>query len=621
MTENSAKAEESGVIKEEVKHQFKFYITAFFITYLLSYFIPSIIFAAYIILVFFPFVLMVPTFVELFTSLESIIALLFTPLVLILCYIIRMYVVASISKIIWNYTERGSPSKEGIIPRNIPSKTLNFYHIRSFLIKYPKNLFMKGLFPWAINWLYNFIGSNKVGKGVTIEEQFGADRFVEFGDNSYIGVNSGFSSHAVDGSFGNISYFKIKLDKNVTAGGMNCVAPGVTVGANSYLFPFAGATKFNHLKGNNYYYGVPLRKIFKKKITEYSSIPKEIIEEEQNYQADPQSFEVLKKVISENYSPNYSLEALTQAETETPQLKPHVIDDKDNFAVDFSTSSSINRISLKFLFLYLPIFLASGLLAGMFWEDMSFIANLFNMEILYICLLPVIIFATYNMFYFFCVILSKLFLIFINLIHRPKEGIFRAKKGNTDFEFWRLRTELKKLVLWISNNYPLPWIDALAFRWFGIKMNFSSHLPDAWVDAEFIKLGRKVTVGQGAVVMSSMIVGNYLIIKKVIFEDYAVIGGVSTVSPGTYVGADTVLGALSVTNYNQKLEPGWIYFGIPVIKLKPNKYAEMRRDLIVKKDVDKRIKYTTETEVNIDEDKKILVKSKNSNSEHSNKGE
>ncbi|MGV9174072.1 MAG: hypothetical protein ACOC35_16105, partial [Promethearchaeia archaeon] len=70
---------------------------------------------------------------------------------------------------------------------------------------------------------------------------------------------------------------------------------------------------------------------------------------------------------------------------------------------------------------------------------------------------------------------------------------------------------------------------------------------------------------------------------------------------------DTVLGAVSSTNYNQLLEPGYIYFGIPAIQLKENKYAEERRDIIVKKDVDKGTKYVVKHDVNIDEDKKHLV--------------
>jgi hypothetical protein len=207
-----------------------------------------------------------------------------------------------------------------------------------------------------------------------------------------------------------------------------------------------------------------------------------------------------------------------------------------------------------------------------------------------------------------CIFSCKILLIFINLVHKPKEGIFLIQKGNHDYEFWSLRIELKKIAIWLANNCPIPWIDTLAFRWFGVKIDFSSHLQDAWVDVEFIDFGRKVMIGQGAVVMSSMIVGKYLIIKKVIFDDYVVVGGQATIAPGTIIEKDTVIGALSTTNFLQFLENSWIYFGIPAIKLKPNRYAESRRDLIQKVDVDELRKYSILHEVNIDEDKKKILK-------------
>jgi hypothetical protein len=108
--------------------------------------------------------------------------------------------------------------------------------------------------------------------------------------------------------------------------------------------------------------------------------------------------------------------------------------------------------------------------------------------------------------------------------------------------------------------------------------------------------------------MSSMIVGKYLIIKKVILDDYTVVGGLNLISPGTIMGKESVSGAFSATIPNQKLEPGWIYLGPHFArKLKPNKYAEQRRDIIYKKHVDDEIKYQVKQEVNIDEDKKKFV--------------
>jgi acetyltransferase-like isoleucine patch superfamily enzyme len=506
------------------------------------------------------------------------------------------------TKLFWSYTEKKSPSKDGIIPRNIQSKTEKFYHLRSFLIKYPKNSFMKGIFPWLSNALFNFIGSTKIGKGSTLEESVGNEKFAEIGENCYIGVNSTLATHLVEGIFGNIAYFKINVGNNVTLAGTNQIGPGTEIRDNSYLLPLASATKHSILKGNNYYFGIPLRRIFNKKVMRYLDLKPEELQKNENIDQflENNSKEKLKKEKSEI--------EFKQASNNNEQIIEKPVDitkltEKD-LAVDFTTSSAISRVNIKFLAVYLPIFWLCGLVVGiLFYTYAFFLENI----ILFIYFLPTMILALWFVFILCCFLFSKLLLILVNLIHKPKEGIFLAEIGDTDFEFWCLRTELKKIVLWLMRNCPIPWIDVLAFRWFGINIDFSSYLYDAWCDAEFVDFGRRVVIGQGATIMSSMVVGKYLIIKRVFFDDYVLVGGHTTVAPGTIVGKDTILAAISTTLYDQYLEPGWIYIGIPVIKLKPNKYAELRRKIIIKKDVDAEKKFEIEHEINIDEDKKDIA--------------
>ena len=287
--------------------------------------------------------------------------------------------------------------------------------------------------------------------------------------------------------------------------------------------------------------------------------------------------------------------------------------DKDrDFLLDFTTSSSINRIGYKSIILQVlvlwigtfgSIILIDSYLRTFFIAFDERSTHLHNWIFVLIAF-PFNLFLLLMLAVIGCIFSCKLLLILINLIHKPKEGIFMIQRGNRDYEFWCLRIELKKIAIWLTNNCPLPWIDTLAFRWFGVKIDFSSHLQDAWCDLEFIDFGRKVMVGQGAVVLSSMIIGKYLIIKKVIFDDYTVIGGQATIAPGTIIEKDTVIGALSTTNFHQFLENSWIYFGVPAIKLKPNKYAESRRDRVQKVDVDELKKFRVDHEVNIDEEKK-----------------
>lgn len=263
---------ENNVIKEEISLNLRLWLPLFYVIYYCSFLIPGIIFMLYIMLFYLPNFLEIGNFLSLFTNIPSLIASLTIPFVIIICYLIHLFIIALITRGFWSYSEKKSPSKSGIIPRNIPSKTLNYYHFRSFIIKYPKNVFSRGPFPWLLKWMYNFVGTNKIGKGSVIEEQLAGDRFIEVGENTYIGTNPGISSHSVEGVFGNIAFAKVKIGNNVTAAGFNCFGPGVEAGDNSWWLPMTGATKYNILKGDNFYFGTPLRKIFKKRVMEYLQI-------------------------------------------------------------------------------------------------------------------------------------------------------------------------------------------------------------------------------------------------------------------------------------------------------------------------------------------------------------
>lgn len=258
--------------KEKINLQFHWYLSIFFIIYYSSYLVSGIIFMAYVLLVFIPHVLLINNFITLFTNFNSLLALIAFPLVIIVSYLSHLFIVGLITRIFWRFTEKKSPTKDGIIPRNIPSKTANFYHIRSFMIKYGKNAFMKGIFPWLTNWYFNFVGTGIIDKGSTLEESVVTDKHMRVGKNCYVGVNSALSSHFVEGTFGNIVYFEIKLGDNTTLGGFNNIAPGCELADNSYLLPIAAATKHNKTKGNNYYFGMPLRRIFHKKIMNYLKV-------------------------------------------------------------------------------------------------------------------------------------------------------------------------------------------------------------------------------------------------------------------------------------------------------------------------------------------------------------
>lgn len=611
----SVKAEDSEeeVIKEQIEIQYGRYLFVFMVIYYGSWIVPGLSFMAYFMMVFRVNFLDNSIFISLFIELNPLLSLLFMPVVLIGCYIVHILIIGFVTKILWSITEKISPTKNGVIPRNIRSKIANYYHLRSFMLKYGKNVFTKGMAPWLSNWFFNFVGSSKIGKGTTIEESVGSDKFVDVGKNVYIGQNSTLASHLVQGIFGNISYFEIHVGDNSTLAAMNQLGPGVEVKENSYLLPLASCQKHSIIKGgSNYYFGIPLRKIFKKKIIDYLGIAPQDLERNEDFDEYLKNAKENKNKDEIEVPPekNKKIKVEQARNNQEIEKEKSYIPTSEDLALDFTTSSAISRINIKFLVVYVPIFWLSGLPVAIYWYVSTYYFGLLTL-----LFLPIVLFFMLYLFILGILFFSKLLLILVNLIHQPKEGIFLAEIGNKDYEFWMIRKELTKIALWLIRNSPLPWFDIIAFKIFGVRMDSSSHLNDAWCDPELVTLGRGNLIGQGATIMSSMVIGKYLIIKRVTFGDYIMVGGHTTIAPGTIMGNDAIIGAISSTTFNQVLEPNWIYFGIPGRKLKENKYAEERRDIIIKRDVDGEKKVEVTHEVNIDEDKRSLIKTEDEEDE------
>ena len=258
--------------REIVQFQYQKYMAFFFFIYVGSYLVPVIALMFYLFLILKPLFLEVKSFIVILTRLDSLIIFLTIPLVVVFFYLSHLFFLGIFTRISWKFTEKRSPSKDGIIPRDIHSKTADYYHYRSFMIKYGKNTFVKGIFPWLANWFFNFVGASIINKGTTVEESVSNDRNIDVGRNCYIGVNSALASHVVEGVFGNIVYFKVKVKDNVTLAGFDVVAPGCELKDNTYVLPMSAATKFNTTKGDNFYHGIPFRRIFKKKLMEYLKV-------------------------------------------------------------------------------------------------------------------------------------------------------------------------------------------------------------------------------------------------------------------------------------------------------------------------------------------------------------
>jgi acyl-[acyl carrier protein]--UDP-N-acetylglucosamine O-acyltransferase len=197
-----------------------------------------------------------------------------------------------------------------------------------------------------------------------------------------------------------------------------------------------------------------------------------------------------------------------------------------------------------------------------------------NNPLYFYIFLPLFAFIAYVSLVITSLIISKIFLMVINIIHKPREGVFLRDPSDKDYNYWGIRNTIKKWPIWVSHKFPFPFLDNLCFKVFGVKTKFSNSLFEGWVDTEFIEFGKNIVVGQASLIQSSVIVGNLLIIRKTIIEDNVRIGAHSIVMPGTVIGKNCILAAHSLTTVEQNLKSGWIYLGIPAKKYKLNKFFE-----------------------------------------------
>jgi len=186
--------------------------------------------------------------------------------------------------------------------------------------------------------------------------------------------------------------------------------------------------------------------------------------------------------------------------------------------------------------------------------------------IIIICFLPISLVIYYVIFILFLLLFAKLILILFNLINKPKEGIFQRNLRDKNYKFFAMRRCLKGFVLKIFNYFPLPWAKILALKIFGIKISNITGVIDSYIDSDFVVIGKNTLLGEGSIIMSSMVLGDFLIVRKVLLGEGCTIGAFSVIAPGTIVEEGAILGMGSYTTLNQRLKKNSIHFGRPAKK-------------------------------------------------------
>jgi len=206
--------------------------------------------------------------------------------------------------------------------------------------------------------------------------------------------------------------------------------------------------------------------------------------------------------------------------------------------------------------------------------------TLFPLEnLLFFLFFPLFFFIGIIILILGAIVVSKFFLIIVNAIHKPREGIFNRNENDKDFCYWSLRAIIKKWPVWLARQLNLPLFETLILKILGVKTSFSNSLNEGWVDCEFIEFGKNVKVGQGSIIMSNIIVKDKLIIRKVIIQDNVIIGAHSVILPGTTIEANAIIDVTSMTAINQHVNGNGFYSGTPVQRTIANSEVK-NKDLI-----------------------------------------
>ena len=152
----------------------------------------------------------------------------------------------------------------------------------------------------------------------------------------------------------------------------------------------------------------------------------------------------------------------------------------------------------------------------------------------------------------------------LDISHSPREGIY--EKGSKDWKYMHRRFWTAYFPIWLARVSPLPWIDIVCYRLFGVKIGKNVVAYEGYIDPvrNLVEIGDFSMTSLNIGIFSHLIYHDKVIIQKVKIGKACVVGPQSIISPGTIMEDGSVLGANSYTWIDQKLKGDLIHVGTPV---------------------------------------------------------
>ncbi|HEY0089232.1 MAG TPA: DapH/DapD/GlmU-related protein, partial [Candidatus Lokiarchaeia archaeon] len=176
-------------------------------------------------------------------------------------------------------------------------------------------------------------------------------------------------------------------------------------------------------------------------------------------------------------------------------------------------------------------------------------------------LVPLNIYGNIFLFSLSIILFSAIVNKTLNVMHAPREGVF--EKGSKDWKYMHRRFWTAYFPIWLARALPLPWLDILVYRLFGVRIGKNVVTYEGYIDPELIEIGDFTMTSLNICIFSHLIYQDKVFIKRVKIGEACIIGPQSIVTPGTILNDRAVLGANSYTYLGQKLESDLIHVGTP----------------------------------------------------------
>jgi len=267
---------------------------------------------------------------------------------------------------------------------------------------------------------------------------------------------------------------------------------------------------------------------------------------------------------------------------------------ESKFDVEYLSTSGVFKTSFTLIIL-VQLFLGGIILIiANFWflNSLYFLLTgnefyVFNIkaEWYFWLLVPLNIYGNLFLFTFSIIIISGGIFKILNKLHPPREGVF--ERGSKDWKYMHRRFWTAYFPIWLARALPLPWMDIICYRIFGVHIGKNVVAYEGYIDPEFVEIGDFTMTSLNICIFSHLIYHDKVIIKKVKIGEACVVGPQTIVSPGTIMHDGAVLGANSYTWIGQELEGDLIHVGIPVSMNFPIQTLEEsveKAETIIKKD-------------------------------------